>query len=108
MASMIASTLALSRPSEKFGTHSTIVDITDEDNGRDGKPASFRTGKIVIGEAGNASPCCGSQLRIQKVAVVVSSPTPIEGAGAARTLRGASRASSVACYGRSAVGNAAP
>src|SRR5579871_1668971 len=32
MASTMASTLALSRPSEKFGTHSTSVDITDEDS----------------------------------------------------------------------------
>src|SRR5215472_16247319 len=34
MASMMASTLALSWPSEKFGTHSTSVDIREEDNGR--------------------------------------------------------------------------
>src|SRR5579871_3006315 len=34
MASTIASTLDLSRPSEKFGTHSTSVDITDEDSWR--------------------------------------------------------------------------
>src|SRR5690348_2226735 len=33
MASTMASTLALSRPSEKLGTHSTSVDITDEDIG---------------------------------------------------------------------------
>src|SRR5215469_5641437 len=32
MASTMASTLALSRPSEKFGTHSTSVDITEEDS----------------------------------------------------------------------------
>src|SRR6266516_2632587 len=32
MASTMASTLALSRPSEKFGTHSTSVDITHEDS----------------------------------------------------------------------------
>src|SRR5512146_2552818 len=31
MASMMASTFALSRPSEKFGTHSTSVDIADKD-----------------------------------------------------------------------------
>src|SRR3954464_7680302 len=32
MASTMASTLALSRPSEKLGTHSTSVDITDENS----------------------------------------------------------------------------
>src|ERR1700692_3008171 len=32
MASTMASTLVLSRPSEKFGTHSTSVDIREEDS----------------------------------------------------------------------------
>jgi hypothetical protein len=31
MAATMAATLALSRPSEKFGTHSTSVDITQKD-----------------------------------------------------------------------------
>src|SRR5579862_3985593 len=34
MASTIASTLLLSRPSEKLGTHSTKVDISEKDKGR--------------------------------------------------------------------------
>src|SRR6185437_10702438 len=42
MASMMASTLALSRPSEKLGTHSTSVDIRHKNNGgrRQEQPAS--------------------------------------------------------------------
>src|SRR5215831_4987384 len=38
MASTMASTLALSRPSEKFGTHSTSVDITGKNIGHRGPP----------------------------------------------------------------------
>src|SRR5262249_24017709 len=37
MASTIASTLALSRPSEKLGTHSTRVDIRQKNNGQEGR-----------------------------------------------------------------------
>src|SRR6185437_12078307 len=49
MASTMASTTALLRPSEKLGTHSTRVDITGEDSGQpstgatlDGKPRSVQ------------------------------------------------------------------
>jgi hypothetical protein len=38
---MMASTLAWSRPSEKFGTHSTSVDITEEDSWHEQQTASF-------------------------------------------------------------------
>src|SRR5579864_3088626 len=41
MASTMASTFALSRPSEKFGTHSTRVDITGKDIGVNDEAASM-------------------------------------------------------------------
>src|SRR5579871_1568840 len=49
MASMIASTFDLSRPSEKFGTHSTSVDMTDEDSrGRGTEARQERRAQIYV------------------------------------------------------------
>src|SRR5205807_9516143 len=47
MASTIASTLALSRPSEKLGTHSTSVDICEKHKGRIEAPQALVTALLV-------------------------------------------------------------
>src|ERR1051326_3421016 len=47
MASTIASTLALSRPSEKLGTHSTSVDIWEKHKGRIEAPQALVTALLV-------------------------------------------------------------
>src|SRR5215469_15854694 len=49
MASIMASTLDLSRPSEKFGTHSTKVDIGEKNIGATRKAATLRTGRRWVG-----------------------------------------------------------
>src|SRR5579872_2186419 len=58
---MIASTLALSRPSEKFGTHSTSVDITEEDNGPSSWRARLALAEEVACEIGRASVLSSAQ-----------------------------------------------
>src|ERR1017187_8422761 len=47
MAATMASTLALSRPSEKFGTHSTSVDIREKNSWR-ALTEARRTGVIAL------------------------------------------------------------
>src|SRR5215469_3580728 len=56
MASTMASTFALSRPSEKFGTHSTSVDITGKNIGQVGeeatRPHQWAARSLIANEAG--------------------------------------------------------
>jgi hypothetical protein len=44
----MASTFALSRPSEKLGTHSTRVDISEKNIRRGPKPATLRLMRAVL------------------------------------------------------------
>src|SRR6266702_1661492 len=60
MASTMASTFALSRPSEKLGTHSTSVDITEENNGRSSAGATLTvwTSERTMSIKGRRLPAC--------------------------------------------------
>src|SRR5689334_13035183 len=53
MASTMASTMALSRPSEKLGTHSTSVDITGKNKGFTAKGAKDAARDLAIELIGN-------------------------------------------------------